>query len=68
VDTGKVDIAKMKARVVERVKQYYSWSRITDYYCELISLASSKSRGRGEVIHGAPVLVNEAELDVVSSG
>jgi glycosyltransferase involved in cell wall biosynthesis len=61
VDSGKVDIVKMKARVVERVKQYYSWSRITDYYCELISLASSKSRGRGEVIHGAPVLANEAD-------
>jgi glycosyltransferase involved in cell wall biosynthesis len=68
VDTGKVDIANMKARVVERVKQYYSWSRITDYYCELISLASSKSRGRGKVIHAAPVLANEADLDVVSSG
>ncbi len=38
VDSGKADIAGMKVNVVERVKQYYTWHRITDYYCELISL------------------------------
>jgi glycosyltransferase involved in cell wall biosynthesis len=55
VDCGKADIANMKIKVVERVKQFYTWDRITDYYCELISLVDSKSRNRGETIHCAPL-------------
>ena len=67
VDCGEAEIARVKVKVVERVKEYYTWSRITDYYCELISLVGPKSRSRSEIIHGAPVLANEADLDVVSS-
>jgi glycosyltransferase involved in cell wall biosynthesis len=59
VDSGNADIASMKVQVVERVKQYYTWDRITDHYCELLSLAGSKSRGRSEVIQRAPLLPNE---------
>jgi len=54
-DSGNVDIARMKLEVVERVKEFYTWDRITDYYCELISLACCKSRRRSEVIHRAPL-------------
>jgi glycosyltransferase involved in cell wall biosynthesis len=55
VDCGRADIAGMKVKVVERVKQFYTWDRITDYYCELISLVHSKSRSRSETIHCAPL-------------
>jgi glycosyltransferase involved in cell wall biosynthesis len=55
VDSGKADIAGMKVGVVERVKQFYTWDRITDYYCELISLVGSKSRSSSEIIHCAPL-------------
>jgi glycosyltransferase involved in cell wall biosynthesis len=68
VDCGEVEMARMKVKVVERVKEYYTWSRITDYYCDLISLVDPKSRSRSEIICGAPVLADEADLDVVSSG
>lgn len=59
VDSEKADATAMKAQVVERVKQYYTWERITNHYCELLSLASSESRGRGEVIQAAPLLPTE---------
>jgi len=59
VDSGEADIAGMKANVVERVKQFYTWDRITDYYCELITLACSQSRGRSETVHCAPLLPKE---------
>jgi len=55
VDGGAADVAEMKGNVVERVKQFYTWDRITDYYCELFSLADSKSRGRSETIQCAPL-------------
>jgi hypothetical protein len=67
VDCGRTDLARMKVEVVERAAEYYTWSRITDYYCELISLVRSSSHGRGESIHGAPVLAHEAEMDVLRS-
>jgi len=55
VDCGAANVAGMKVKVVERVKQFYTWDRITDYYCELISLAHSKSRSLNETIHCAPL-------------
>jgi len=55
VDNRAVDIAEMKVKVVERVKEFYTWDRITDYYCELISLVDSKSRSRSETIQCAPL-------------
>ena len=55
VGSGTMDIASMKLGVVERVRQFYTWDRITDYYCELISLACSKSRKGNEIIHRAPL-------------
>lgn len=67
VDSREADLAGMKVNVVERVKQYYAWDRITDYYCELISLIGSKSRGRSEIIHAAPLLPDEAKLEAASS-
>jgi glycosyltransferase involved in cell wall biosynthesis len=66
VDSGKADTAGMKVNAVERVKQFYTWDRITDYYCELIRLACSKSRGRSEIVHCAPHLPDEAKVGVVS--
>jgi glycosyltransferase involved in cell wall biosynthesis len=59
VDSGKADIAGIKASVVERVKQFYTWDRITDYYCELISLVGSKARSQSETVHCAPLLPKE---------
>jgi glycosyltransferase involved in cell wall biosynthesis len=67
VDSGAADIAGMKVNVVERVKRFYAWDRITDYYCELISLACAKSRGRSEIVHCAPHLPDEVKIEVVSS-
>jgi glycosyltransferase involved in cell wall biosynthesis len=67
VDGGRTDLARMKVNVVERVAEYYTWNRITDYYCELITLARSGSGGRRESIHAAPGLANEVEMDVLSS-
>jgi glycosyltransferase involved in cell wall biosynthesis len=67
VDCGSRDLARMKANVVERVAEYYTWNRITDYYCELITLARSGSGGRRESIHAAPGLANEVEMDTLSS-
>jgi glycosyltransferase involved in cell wall biosynthesis len=55
VESGKVDIVDMKVKVIERVKQFYTWDRITDHYGELISLACSKSRSQSEIIHRAPL-------------
>jgi glycosyltransferase involved in cell wall biosynthesis len=55
VDSGQADLSRMKAQVVERVRQFYTWDRITDFYCELISLVGSKSRNHSESIHSAPV-------------
>ncbi|SRR6266478_754099 len=66
VDSGGVDTVGMKANAVERVKQFYTWDRITDYYCELITLACSRSRGRSETVHCAPHLPDEAKGQVVS--
>ena len=65
MDCGGMDLARMKVDVVERAAEYYTWSRITDYYCELISLVRSSSHGRSESIHGAPALAHEAEMDVL---
>jgi glycosyltransferase involved in cell wall biosynthesis len=67
VDCDGTDLMRMKAEVVERATEYYAWSRITDFYCELIALVRSNSRGRSESIHGAPVLAHEAEMDVIRS-
>jgi len=67
VDSGNEDIAGMKVNVVERVKEFYTWDRITDYYCELISLACSKSRGRSEIVHCAPHLSDKVKVEVVSN-
>jgi glycosyltransferase involved in cell wall biosynthesis len=67
VDCGGTNLARMKVEVFERAAEYYTWSRITDYYCELISLVRSSSRGRSQSIHGAPALAHEADLDVVRS-
>lgn len=67
VDSGKADIASMKVNVVERVREFYTWDRITDYYCELISLACSKSRDRNEIVRCAPHLPDEAKVEVTSS-
>lgn len=52
----------MMTDVVERVKQFYTWERITDYYCELISVTGSKSRSGSEIVHCAPALPDEAKL------
>jgi glycosyltransferase involved in cell wall biosynthesis len=65
LDGGGTDLAEMKVEVVERAAEYYTWSRITDHYCELISMVRSSSRGRSKSIHGAPVLADEAEMNVV---
>lgn len=67
VDSGKVDTVSMGSAVVERVKQYYTWGRIVQHYCQLLSLVSSESGHRNDVIHCAPVLASEAarESDVV---
>jgi len=54
VDSGAAEVAEVRTRVVERVKQFYTWERITDYYCELISLADSKAPNEGKTIHCAP--------------
>jgi glycosyltransferase involved in cell wall biosynthesis len=59
VDSEKVDVAGMKAKAVERAKQFYTWERITDHYCELVELVSSKSKSRGAEIHCAPLLPKE---------
>jgi glycosyltransferase involved in cell wall biosynthesis len=67
VDSGTTDLARMKVNVVERVAEYYTWNRIADSYCELISLAGSSSGGQRESIHAAPGRANEAELEVLSS-
>jgi|HubBroStandDraft_1064217.scaffolds.fasta_scaffold51457_1 glycosyltransferase involved in cell wall biosynthesis len=67
VDCGRADLARMKVNVVERVAEYYTWNRITDYYCQLSSLARSGSGGRRESIHAAPGLANRVEMDVLSS-
>ncbi len=66
VDSGKADIASIKVNVVERVKQFYTWDRITDYYCELIRLACSQSRGRSEIVHCAPHLPEKAKVEAAS--
>jgi glycosyltransferase involved in cell wall biosynthesis len=55
VDAGEVSTASMKRRVVERVKQFYTWDRITDHYCELGALLRSESRERSEIVR-APLL------------
>jgi glycosyltransferase involved in cell wall biosynthesis len=55
VDCGGADVASMKAAVVERVKQFYTWDRITDYYCQLLLWGDSKSRKRDETIDCAPL-------------
>lgn len=55
-DSGEADIASMKVKVVERVRGFYTWERITDHYCQLLSLVSSKPADRREVIQCAPVL------------
>jgi glycosyltransferase involved in cell wall biosynthesis len=67
VDSGRADVAGMKANAVERVKEFYTWDRITDYYCELITLTCSKTRGRNEIVNCAPHLPDEAKVEVVSS-
>jgi glycosyltransferase involved in cell wall biosynthesis len=55
VDRGAPDIASLKAKVVERVKQFYTWDRITDHYCQLMLLVDSKSRSCDETINCAPL-------------
>jgi glycosyltransferase involved in cell wall biosynthesis len=55
VDSEPAEVAEMRTRAAERVKQFYTWERITDYYCELISLADSKTRSRTETIQCAPL-------------
>lgn len=67
VESGKADIAGMKVNVVERVKEFYTWDRITDYYCKVIALAGSQLRGRSEIVHCAPHLPDEVKVGVVSS-
>jgi glycosyltransferase involved in cell wall biosynthesis len=67
MECGGMDLARMKVAVVERATEYYTWSRITDYYCELISLVRSSSHGPSESIHGSPVLAHEAEMNVLRS-
>ncbi|MGB8660811.1 MAG: glycosyltransferase, partial [Candidatus Acidiferrum sp.] len=54
IDYGATDVAEMRAKAVVRVKQFYTWERITDHYCELISLMESKTRSRSETIQCAP--------------
>jgi glycosyltransferase involved in cell wall biosynthesis len=49
------DLVRFKHGVLERVKRFYTWDRITDYYCELISMVASESRVRGETIDCAPL-------------
>jgi glycosyltransferase involved in cell wall biosynthesis len=66
VDSGRVDVSCMKKNVVERVKQFYTWDRITDHYCELIKLAGSQTGGRSEVVHCAPHLADEAKVEIAS--
>lgn len=60
VDSGKVDAAWMKRTVIERVKRYYRWDRITDHYCELLSLVRSHTREQGEVIQRGPIVAKES--------
>ncbi|HKW62811.1 MAG TPA: DUF1972 domain-containing protein [Candidatus Acidoferrum sp.] len=55
-EIGGVDVARMRAAVVERVKKYYMWDRIVDHYCKLLSLMSLKTEGRCEVVQCAPSL------------
>jgi glycosyltransferase involved in cell wall biosynthesis len=55
VDSGQAGLAGMKVQVVERVKQFYTWDRITDYYCELLEIVNSKSLGRSGMIQRAPI-------------
>ena len=45
----------MRGKVVARVKQFYTWNRITAHYCALISLVGSKVRGQRETIPCAPL-------------
>lgn len=54
VDSKAADIVEMRTKVVERVREFYTWDRITEHYCELMSLVESKSWGRGETVHFAP--------------
>lgn len=67
VESGNADLAGMKLQVVERVKQYYAWDQIADYYGELLSLVGSISGNRNEIIHCGPLLHDKAKLDVASS-
>lgn len=56
VDSGGADTANMGVGAVERVKQFYTWDRIADYYCDLISIACSKLPHQTETtIHRAPL-------------
>ena len=54
VDLGAMDLAALKSAVIHRVGQYYTWDRITDHYCELLSLVSSGVQGPDVVIQRAP--------------
>ena len=67
VDSGEAEIAAMKSNAVERVKQYYTWDRITGSYCELISLVGSRSRSRSETIHCGPLLAEDAKFEAAST-
>jgi glycosyltransferase involved in cell wall biosynthesis len=60
-ETGLAEIPTMKRDVVNRVRQFYTWERITDHYCELLDLACSKSGNSAEVIDCAPLLLKRSE-------
>lgn len=55
VESGEARAREMKIEVVERVKQFYTWERITDCYCELLAMVDSKMSGTGETVHHAPL-------------
>lgn len=61
VESNGADFAGMKVEVVDRVRQFYTWDRITDHYCELLALVSSESRDRGEVVQCAPVFPRQRQ-------
>lgn len=63
VDSEQVEIASMKAELMARARRFYTWDRIADHYCELGSLVSSESRGRGEIVHCASVLSDKTTED-----
>jgi glycosyltransferase involved in cell wall biosynthesis len=54
VDSQKPELGWMRAEVVNRVREFYTWDSIANHYCELISLACSASKDRAAVIHRAP--------------